>query len=864
MLDYYLDHLKKLQTLPAHSWLWLLIVVPFALFILLVILIIDMVEYHRLKREKATSLELVPPAFRDKSPLATGELFSALHHFKYEYSLMSRLLRRKVTISLEIVSTKTGGIRYIARVPDTVVAQFRQNFAAYLSSVQLRVADDYMPAAAKNLERHTSYRLSRHFAYPLKLHDQLSQHDPVSYITNAMTKLEQGELMALQIVVLPIRSRVARRIYNQLLVGKEPKLSSSLWKLPFKFVFFLIKLAISIARVILEGIGDMLRTSYPVPVKPNYYQGQPVITPRTTAAQDLYQSLQDKLGHPLFQVAIRGYALASTTSDVKRRTSNMSSALANFDVPGYQGIRPHKRMFRKITLGLRHMQFARRLPTLLRSNSCVLSSEELASLYHFPNSLSAQAENIVKSLSKTLPASIGQKTLGNLDIIIGENHYNGSVTPIGLTEDERQHHMYIIGGTGNGKTTLLLHAIMQDIHSGKGVAVIDPHGDLATTILGHIPKSRVKDVVYINPEDISYPVGINLLELPKGCSDVQLLHEKDLVTERVISVLRKVFSDDDTGGHRIEYVLRNAIHTAYTVDGANLFTIFRLLTDERFRKTTVNNLEDGDLKNFWRNELGKAGEFQRVKMSAGVTAKIGRFLFSAPAKRMLEQEHSTIDFDEILQSGKILICNFSKGLLGEDTSALFGTTILAKLQLAALRRARVEQSVRTPYYLYVDEFQNFATMPFVQMLSEARKYKLFLVMAEQSTSQQEQQRLVDIILANVGTVVAFRSGSPADERYILPLFQPYLEKGEIASLPAYCYYVRIAAKEVHEPMSAKTIVIEKSDDISRRNEVVEYSRKTYAKKYESQQLVKPKVHTATSTSKKTVRPVLQSNKRLIN
>jgi hypothetical protein len=211
-------------------------------------------------------------------------------------------------------------------------------------------------------------------------------------------------------------------------------------------------------------------------------------------------------------------------------------------------------------------------------------------------------------------------------------------------------------------------------------------------------------------------------------------------------------------------------------------------------------------------------------MAAGITAKIGRFLFSASAKRIMEQEKSTIDFDDILNSGKILICNFSKGLLGEDTSTLYGTTVLAKLQVAALRRARQKQTNRKSFYLYVDEFQNFATMSFVQMLSEARKYKLFLTMAEQSTSQQDEQRLVDIILANVGTVICFRSGSPSDERLVLPLFSPYIEQGEIANLPSFNFYARIAAIHSQEPMSGITVLLDSdgSENIAAR--VVEMSR----------------------------------------
>jgi hypothetical protein len=324
---------------------------------------------------------------------------------------------------------------------------------------------------------------------------------------------------------------------------------------------------------------------------------------------------------------------------------------------------------------------------------------------------------------------------------------------------------------------------------------------------------------------------LNLLELPEGLSGDELLDAKDFITEAVISVMRKVFSEDDSGGHRIEYVLRNTVQTALTLPEATLFTVFDLLTDTKYRKKATKTLKDQKLRNFWVNEFGKAGDFQRVKMAGGVTAKIGRFQFSASAERIMSQPKSTINFEEILD-GKILICNFAKGLIGEDTSELFGISILAKLQLAAYRRVKTKQADRKPFYLYVDEFQNFATMSFVQMLSEARKYKVFLTMAEQSTSQQEDLRMVNTILANVGTVVCFRSGNPADERLLLPLFSPYVQEGEIANLPTYNFYARISAILSQEPVSGQTIVLEDKGSESIAQQVVVASRANYTKEYQ--------------------------------
>ena len=260
--------------------------------------------------------------------------------------------------------------------------------------------------------------------------------------------------------------------------------------------------------------------------------------------------------------------------------------------------------------------------------------------------------------------------------------------------------------------------------------------------------------------------------------------------------------------------------------------MFDLLNDPKYRKSVIKTLEDKNLINFWKYEIGKAGDMQKVKMAAGITAKIGRFLFSASARQILEQPKSTIDFDEIINDGKILICNFSKGLLGEDTSELFGITVLAKLQLASLRRARLEQSKRRPFYLYVDEFQNFATTSFVQMLSEARKYKLFLTMAEQSTSQQSDQQMVSIIMANVGTVITFRTGNPQDERVLLPLFSPYIEQGEISNLPAFNFYAKLSAVKAQEPLSGQTLLLSDDGDIKTRTAIVEHSRSVFAKKQE--------------------------------
>lgn len=550
-------------------------------------------------------------------------------------------------------------------------------------------------------------------------------------------------------------------------------------------------------------------------------------------------------GH-LFRTELRVRVVANGSKNKEERLHGIESAIASFSIPKVQALKARYNLPQALRGRFREWAFTHRMPSLITRNSNVFSSLELANLYHFPAS-HTKADNLVVSLSRTLapPLSIVNNT--DYDIVLGRNFHRGIYTDIGLTAKEREKHIFIIGGTGNGKTTMLEYALIQDIKNGKGVAIVDPHGDLAESLLSTIPEERAKDVIYFNPDDLSYPIGLNLLELTSGLNEEDALRERDLVTESVVSIFRKIFSEDGSGGHRIEYVLRNAIHTALTVENPTLFTIYDLLNDPSYRKKVVGKLENKDLKNFWRNEMGKAGGMQQVKMIAGITSKIGRFLFSASAKRILEQPKSTINFDEIL-NGKILICNFSKGLVGEDTSELFGIAVLAKLQLAALRRARLPQKDRIPFYLYVDEFQNFATPSFKQMLSEARKYKLFLTMAEQSTSQQEDYQMVDVILANVGTVISFRSGNPSDEKKLLPYFRPYLEEGDIASLPSFNFYIRISAVKIQEAFSGETIVPTRNSNTDNAVKIIELSRKNYTTKFKALNL-KPKVKIAAHKSK---------------
>jgi len=806
-----------------------------------------MISRFRYKREPRYYFEVIPPASSAIAAQATTELLKVLHGIDRTRSLVDRLTGHRLRISLEIVATKHEGIRYIIGAPVSSAQIVEQEFQSYVTDARTaQVEDPYRRIVSSHHVVAMEFRQKRHFALPLTPKNKLQQHDPLAYLTGNMTSLKDDETIIYQLVIIPRRIPEADSIASKVLTN-EAVLTHLMngRRSPFQ------GLATSVNQVlfsILDSIGGITAQASSARVSASRANDPLAMHTRQVALhlkparvlssfeQEAVESIHAKVSEPLFQASIRTLVIAASKAEANRRSQSLRTSLTSFSTTQYQSLASRQTILQAIhTAHLIRLQ-RDRLPTILLRSSLLLSTVEIGALFHFPYSGTNKTENIVKSLSRALPAPISLKNNPLLDVIIGENIYHGQTTLIGLTEKERERHMYVIGGTGNGKTTMLQHMIVQDIQNGKGVAVIDPHGDMAQEIASRIPEGRIKDVIYFNPDDLSYPIGMNLLELDETLEGDELLREKDLITESVVSIFRKIFSDDDSGGHRIEYILRNATQTALTVKDATLFTIYDLLNDGVYRRKVITKLTDENLQKFWRNEFGKAGSFQQVKMSAGITAKVGRFLFSASAKRILQQPKSTINFDTIMNERKILICNFSKGLIGEDASELLGTAILAKLQLASLRRARMQQRDRVPFYLYVDEFQNFATVSFVQMLSESRKYKLFLTMAEQSTSQQADKDMVNIILANVGTVVTFRTGNPADEKVLLPLFSPYIDEGEIMNLASFNFYLRLAAIHSQEPLSGITVLLSNAVVVGIFEKVIASSRLVYSRRLEKHQL----------------------------
>ncbi|MGD8373522.1 MAG: DUF87 domain-containing protein [Candidatus Woesebacteria bacterium] len=789
--------------------------------------------FWRASKSPATFLEITPPSQSEKSLLATQQLLTVLQH----------TIGRGQTASLEIISSRTDGVRYLIRISPREVAALKRHVASYMPDAQFRKLDGEPQTFTDGFTIIGQPKQCRHYAYPLAQNEELDQSDVVAYVAGSMTKLKPGETTALQMVLTPHHSYWPTRIYNKILNKGYAQIDGKIRS------FLISRWWVWLAVLLIGGFTNDAKMALSwgfVFLIGSFFikYDEPELT---THEEELYQSILNKLGQPLFRTDIRIAVAAETPQRVNQLYNGIGDSLAPLNSP-FQLLGESKPLLNDLSYKFRRFKLERRLPSLFNPNSSIFAASELASIYHFPFG-KITTEDMVKSSSRTLPAPLTIKN-GEFDVILGYNQHHGEENYIGLTTEERARHMFVIGATGCGKTTLLQYAILQDIKAGRGVAVIDPHGDMAEMLLEHIPEERLNDVVYFNPDDLDYPIGLNLLELPSGLSENDTLRARDLLAEAIVSLFRKTFSTEGEGGHRIEDVLRNAVHTAFTVEDATLFTALKLLRNVEFRKQVIAQLQDEDLKDFWREELGKAGEMQRVKMSAGVTTKISRFQRSAAAKRVLEQPKSTINFEDIMNSDKILICNFSKGDLGEDTSELFGIATLTMIQLTTYCRSKIRPAERKPFYLYVDEFQNFATPSFAEMLAEARKYKLSLTMAEQTTAQQEDKDVLGQILGNAGNIICFRTGNPDDEKVLLPQFQSRIENGEIASLPAYNFYMRISAQKVHEPFSGITLLPEDEGSVETAKRAKAASRKNYAKKYVAPEL-KPEIKQTQSEQPKT-------------
>jgi len=401
--------------------------------------------------------------------------------------------------------------------------------------------------------------------------------------------------------------------------------------------------------------------------------------------------------------------------------------------------------------------------------------------------------------------------------ILGQTNFRNERVKFGIKTDDRRRHLYVVGKTGTGKTEMLENMALADIKAGRGLGIVDPHGEFAEKILELVPESRVEDIIYFNPADLEYPTAFNPLEL----TNPELRH---LVASGIMSVFKKIWPD--VWSARMEYILNNSLLALLEYPGSTLLGIMHLLADRDYRRKVVINLQDPVIKSFWLDEFARYTQRLETEAVAAIQNKVGQFVSNPLIRNIIGQPHSSFDLRKIMDEEKIFIANLSKGKIGEDNSRLLGALMITKLQLAAMSRTDIPESKRKDFYLYVDEFQNFATESFANILSEARKYRLNLILAHQYIAQLDE-KVREAIFGNVGTFIVFRVGAE-DAEVLEKEFEPEFLVNDLVNLAKFNIYAKLMIDGVaSRAFSAETLPLEKPLAENFNEVIIENCRRRY-------------------------------------
>lgn len=467
-----------------------------------------------------------------------------------------------------------------------------------------------------------------------------------------------------------------------------------------------------------------------------------------------------------------------------------------------------------------------RTTSILERRQQILNAQELATLWHPAGKALSEIHNL--SWGKTLageppeniPAAITmteeQKKETNFFAATEIRNQN---TIFGIKDVDRRKHVYIMGKTGAGKSTLIANMAIDDIRKDRGIGIIDPHGDLCETVLDFIPKRRLNDVVYLEPFDTERPFSLNVLEIKNK-------QHKDLIASGIVSIFSKIYAD--SWGPRLEYILRNTIFSLLEIPDATLIDALRILSEKSYRDKVVPLITDPVIRNFWENEFDKMTDKLRVEAISPIQNKVGQFVSSKMIRNIIGNPKSTIDLEEIMNGGKILLLNLSQGKLGEDNAALLGAMIITQIQLAAMNRAFMKEEDRKDFFLYVDEFQNFATGSFVKILSEARKYRLAITLANQYIDQLDET-IQKAIFGNAGTIISFVTGA-GDALLLQQEYAGLYTQNDLVSLGKHEIVLKLSIDGMSSrPFPAKTLPLPnlKNDN---RETVIRLSKERYGRK----------------------------------
>lgn len=735
------------------------------------------------------------PKTNDKKELAAEQMFASLHGILRDRDELKENGGVQEHLSFEFASVN-GQIRFYVWVPKTLRSFVEGQIYSQYPTVQIRQADeDYVAHEGEHSVIYTTdITLTEPDFLPIKSF-QSFEVDPLAGITGTLAKLEAtGEEIWVQMLARPIADDWHKQTSNWVSGVRNGKSST-------------LKTGLSWVPQLLEALW-----------KP------PEAGSSTTVAKELSdrdktriseaETKATKLG---YEVKIRIAYLGDSTVNARQQMQAIVGTFKQFNSTNLNGFKASNASFAKESLiPYRQRTFG--------SGSYILNIEELASVYHLPHT-SVETPNIVWATSKTaeppakLPIITGDPAVDENISAFGLTNFRGINHQFGMLRTDRSRHVYIIGQTGAGKSGLLELFALSDIFHGHGYAVIDPHGDFAVNNMRFIPGSRMKDVVYFNPADTAFPLGFNPLEVTNP-------EQKSNISSEVIGVLKRMFGE--SWGPRLEYILRYTILALLDRPSTTMLDITRMLTDKKFRKETLSYCTDTVVMQFWNVEFASWNDKFQAEAIAPVLNKVGAFTANPTIRNIIGQPKSTFNIREIMDEGKILIVNLSKGLIGEDNAAILGAFLVTKIQLAAMSRSDIPNIAdRRPFYLYVDEFQNFATDSFATILSEARKYALNLTVANQYISQMTET-VRDAVFGNVGTMISFRVS--ADDAPILSKqFEPQFEPTDLLQMHNRHFIVNMVVGGEKTPAFSATTLTLPPEQIDNTGRIIENTRRLYSR-----------------------------------
>lgn len=723
--------------------------------------------------EEKVILEIRNPKTSEETPESMAQVFAAISPGGH-VSLWRRLWTKVRTLTFEIASFDQT-IHFYIVMPKSVKSFIESQITSQYPHIQISETKEYLGNITKSKYLTIgNLQLAAAFYYPIKTYKDFKQLDPLSSIIGVLSKFNKTQCGLIQIVIEPPH-------FN--------------WQG-------------NIQHMLSKGIPD------PVPRAPERTKPFPHA-----------KLIEEKAS----QTGYRTYIGLLIGSDNNQSTLSLLSNLAGSFGAFAQGEgnrlilkRPKffkKQAFEKIIKREKH-----RFPKYQ-----ILNTAELATLWHPPTTLLSGIRNIswgrslVGEPPQNLPVAIDLTKEEKTEInFFAKADFRNQSTTFGIKKNDRRKHIYIIGKTGTGKSTLIANMAINDMRNREGVGIIDPHGDLSEILLNYIPSYRINDVVYLEPFDRERPFWLNPLEVKNPV-------HKELVASGIVSIFSKLY--DYSWGPRLEYILRNTIVTLINYPNSTLTMVPDLLADEKFRQKVVAKIDDKVLKNFWNNEFEKMNPRLRTEAISPIQNKVGQFVLSSTIRGIIGHPVSTIDLEEIMNQGKILILNLSQGKLGEDNAALLGAMFITKIQLAAMNRVSMLEEKRRDFYLYVDEFQNFATTSFIKILSEARKYRLNLALANQYIGQVEED-VQKAIFGNAGTLVSFIIGAQ-DAHALSREFGQWYKEEDLVNLGRFQIVNKLAIDDLTSfPFHATTLPLPKSIN-KNKEKVIKVSKERYTRKVQS-------------------------------